>query len=142
MSVRRHIAFFAVLVSSTVMFAHAVVPHHHCKADFSICSPLLGIHHAADSHATETEGCDDAEKGCDLSHSIPSLLFILPDNDAPAEGSRFDELLQPLFPAADPLEIQPPVPEREYRFARLELSPASLWRPGAVQGRAPPVLLF
>lgn len=144
---RRHIALFAILVSSAVMFAHVFVPHHHCADDLSICSSALGIHHG-DHAAGAGEHSDEEDGECDLNHSIPSLFFILRDNDT---HRLADELDNDILRAATGLaflvvdyriDFQYLSSEKPRRYASIDCWRESLWDPGAVRGRAPPVLPF
>lgn len=90
MNLRRKIAFLAVLISSLVLFAHAIVPHHHHASDSAFCA---GTEHVETLSSTSccahsnhtipeeeqisfTEHCGH----CDLVGCTPTLPFTLNHN--------------------------------------------------------------
>lgn len=151
MPLRRHIAFFAVLIASALMFVHAVVPHHHRASDLSVCTEKP----TPCRHTSDTLGDDgttiwigtDCDCGCNggVRCAVP-LPFTLrcsvggDDHSAAAQG------LLPLFECdlctgAGRL----PLPELSVLSGAVsyfiaDARPVSQWTPGSVSGRAPPVL--
>lgn len=150
MPLRRHIAFFAVLIASALMFVHAVVPHHHRASDLSVCTEEP----APCRHASDTRGddgttirigadCDCSCNGVQCAAPLPFTLRCGTDGD---DHSAAAQGLLPLFEC----EVctgtgHLPVPELSvlpgavsYFVADARL--AAQWTPGSVSGRAPPVL--
>lgn len=150
MTLRRHIAFVAVLIASTVMFVHAVVPHHHRASDLSVCTEAPApCRHAADLSAS----CDgqvlfDADCDCNCTGvkcaaPLPFTLRCGADGD---DFSGMQDGLLPLF-VCDLCTGGGHLPKPEsavlsgatsYFAADARL--ISQWTPGSVPGRAPPVL--
>ncbi len=139
MKLRRHIAFFAVLVASTVLFAHIFVPHHHSSEDLSVCSPLFGIRHQTGGLA-QTAG-DQTSDGCDLSHSVPSLSFLLRNPVGDSVQTGFDLFSTPFLLCDNRIEIPEPDSDPSILFTRADRGGDSLWTPDSSSGRAPPVVL-
>lgn len=150
MKLRRHIAFVAVLIASTVMFVHAVVPHHHRASDLAVCTETHGSEKEDQDH-TWQKGVTFYDADC-LCHCggvncAAPLPFTLRCGET-GEDSDFssDESL-PIFICdhctghggfltAGALSAGKGTASYFIVDARL----ISQWEPGAVPGRAPPVL--
>lgn len=150
MKLRRHIAFFAVLVASTVMFVHAVVPHHHRASDLSFCTEVPGpCSHATDFrdvHNTAVIFDADCDCNCTGVKCAAPLPFTLRGVDGDDHSGMQEDLL-PLF-VCDLCTGGGHLPEpalavlsgaASYFIADARL--ISQWTPGTVPGRAPPVVL-
>lgn len=152
MKLRRYIAFFAVLVASAVMFAHAVVPHHHRASDLSICTeaPVPCRHAQAMPGTSGTAAWLDADcdcycRGVKCAAPLPFTLRCDSDSD---DLPKMTAGLLPLF-VCDFCTGYADASASAYLFsgqgrtsyfitdARLR----SLWVPVSVPGRAPPVVL-
>lgn len=140
MPLRRHIAFFAVLLASTVMFAHVFVPHHHCSEDLSVCSPLFGIRHQPGDPAQVPGG--HSSDGCDLSHSVPSLSFLLRNPVGDSVQTGFDLFSTPFLLCDNRIDIPRLRSDTPILFVRADRGGDSLWVPDSASGRAPPVCAF
>lgn len=152
MKLRRHIAFVAVLIASTVMFVHAVVPHHHRASDLAVCTETHGSEREEHDHQARAEkGVTfyDADCCCHCGgvNCAAPLPFTLRCGEA-GEDSDFssDESL-PLFIcdhctghrnslAAGTLSTG----KRTACYFIADARLISRWEPEAVSGRAPPVL--
>lgn len=149
MKLRRHIAFFAVLAASMVMFVHAVVPHHHRASDLSICTeaPVPCRHTpAAQGHAVVLydADCDCNCTGVQCAAPLPFTLRFGGDGDDPT--SAMDSLL-PLFicdhctghrSLSTVAGLFPGKGTTSYFIDDARL--LAQWVPVSVPGRAPPVL--
>lgn len=147
MKLRRHIAFVAVLVASAVMFAHAVVPHHHRASDLAVCTevPQNACHHVpAIGIAVYDADCDCDCNGVKCAAPLPFTLRYSEAGDNHQLSA--DELL-PLFVcdhctghgnlfALAGLSERSGATSYFVSDARL----ISQWEPISVPGRAPPVL--
>lgn len=149
MKLRRHIAFFAVLAASMVMFVHAVVPHHHRASDLSICTeaPVPCRHAlAAQGHAVVLF---DADCGCNCTGvkcAAPLPFTLRYSESGDSHQLSADELL-PLFvcdhcTGHGSLSVVAGLSQKSgatsYFVADARL--ISQWEPVSVPGRAPPVL--
>lgn len=147
MKLRRHIAFFAVLVATAVMFAHAVVPHHHRASDLAVCTEVqqeICSHILPDGTAVRDADCDCNCNGVKCAPPLPFTLRYGMDGD---DRSSMQEGPLPLFVcdhctgyydlsiAAD---LSAGSSAASYFLADTRLT--SQWEPGSASGRAPPVL--
>lgn len=108
MSLRKQIAYIAVLVASAVLFAHAVVPHHHRVQDLAVCTEAsLGeaarCHHLpadrVEGPAIVIAGESCVESACDCAGGVgctPTLPFVLRDHAGTDCGSS-DQFVAPYF---------------------------------------------
>lgn len=149
MKLRRHIAFFAVLAASMVMFVHAVVPHHHRASDLSICTETRvsegGCHHTLPSaEIAYNAECMCNCNGVKCAAPLPFTLRSGGDGDDPTSAT--DSLL-PLFICdhctghrglSSVAGLFPGKGTTSYFIADARL--LSQWVPVSVPGRAPPVL--
>ncbi|WP_417153823.1 hypothetical protein [Rikenella microfusus] len=150
MPLRRHIAFFAVLIASALMFVHAVVPHHHRASDLSVCTEepapcrhVSAVREAAGTAVLSDAGCDCGCNGVQCAAPLPFTLRCGTDGD---DHSAAAQGLLPLFEC----ELctgagRLPVPELSVLSGAVsyfvtDARLAAQWTPGSVSGRAPPVL--
>lgn len=137
MSLRRHIAFAAILVASMVMVAHAVVPHHHRTVDLAVCIDT------GDEFQPLSEMCshnDSAENGVKCTPTLPFALKLGPD-------VSMDGVDVPLFICDNCTDSHHHLASPVFSAAGLRadffVADARLlaqYVPGATAGRAPPVL--
>lgn len=145
MSLRRHIAFVAVLMASAVMLVHAVVPHHgHAATETIACM--------ADDRSipiVESEACCEGwcEGATECVAQRPYLLRY--EDDRSQEKCQGGEVLPTVvceyctgYCNTSSAATGPVVAKHNILYGPFDARLLMQWSPDTRAGRAPPVLRF
>ena len=142
---RRHISFVAVLIACTVMFLHAVIPHHHRASDLAICTEAIEPcrhHNAPVIGACGSEMLIDADCDCHCNSvgCAAPLPFTLRCGDDHPTHPDIQLLVAHDRHAGTSLLQTSPETRRATAHFITDSRLIAQWCPRTRAGRAPPVL--
>lgn len=137
---RKQIGYIAVLLASTVLFAHALVPHHHHENGMKVCLEAVSecTHHHAEPGALPEATVESECRHCHAESCTPTALFTF--NHSADFGANLLPFTAWMVVWYTPLQVETN-PKNTGAFYPDEPVPNTEYILSDLPRRAPPVLV-